>query len=102
MGGAFCRPDRDSTDMEDDNLNGGCERMRFIAGADEIALNAEMGLYKDFKVDDDGAIYGCRGLEKFNASMRGTANHVESTPPGGWGPYEPVWKANDRIPYWFW
>jgi len=87
--GAFCRPDRESADMEDDNLHDGCERMRFISGADEIALNCEMGLYKDFKVDDDGVIFGCRGLEVFNASMRGTANSVWSTPPGGWGPMEP-------------
>ena len=27
-------------------LNQGCERFRFISGADEIALNAEMGLYR--------------------------------------------------------
>ena len=27
-------------------LNQGCERYRFISGADEIALNAEMGLYR--------------------------------------------------------
>merc|ERR1719266_1323480 len=87
--GTFCRPDRESPDIEDDNLNGGCEVMRFISGADEIALNAEMGLYKDFKVDDDGVIFGCRGLEIFNTTMRGTANHVWSTPPGEWGPYEP-------------
>ena len=88
--GTYCRPDRESPDMEDDNLNGGCERMRFIAGADEIAINAEMGLYKQFEVDDDGVIYGCRGLEIFNATMRDTkARTVWSVPPGQWGPIEP-------------
>jgi len=89
--GAFCRPDRESPDMEDDNLNGGCEQMRFIVGGDEIAINAEMGLYKQFEVDDDGVIYGCRGLEIFNTTMRGTEGHraVWSIPPGEWGPYEP-------------
>merc|ERR1719347_605368 len=79
--GTFCRPDRDSPDMEDDNLNGGCERTRFISGADEIALNAEMGLYKQFEVDNDGVIYGCGGLEAFNTSMRGTASSVWSSDP---------------------
>jgi len=89
--GAFCRPDRDSPDMEDDNLNGGCERMKFIVGADEIAINAEMGLYKQFEVDDDGIIYGCRGLEIFNTTMRGEEGlrAVWSVPPGSWAPYEP-------------
>jgi hypothetical protein len=88
--GTFCRPDRESADMEDDDLNTGCERMRFISGADEIAINAEMGLYKQFEVDDDGVIYGCRGLEIFNTTMRGTkARTVWSVPPGEWGPYEP-------------
>ena len=88
--GTFCRPDRDGPDMEDDNLNGGCERMKFIVGADEIAINAEMGLYKQFEVDDDGIIFGCRGLEIFNTSMRGEGRTaVWSVPPGKWGPYEP-------------
>jgi hypothetical protein len=88
--GTYCRPDRESPDMEDDDLNNGCERMRFIAGADEIAINAEMGLYKQFEVDDDGVIYGCRGLEIFNTSMRAPgARTVWSVPPGEWGPYEP-------------
>ena len=88
--GTYCRPDRESADMEDDDLNSGCERMRFIIGADEIAINAEMGLYKQFEVDDDGVIYGCRGLEIFNTTMRGTKGRtVWSVPPGEWGPYEP-------------
>merc|ERR1719318_949927 len=88
--GTYCRPDRESPDMEDNDLNYGCERMRFIVGADEIAINAEMGLYKQFEVDDDGVIYGCRGLEIFNTTMRGTeAKDVWSVPPGDWRPYEP-------------
>jgi len=88
--GAYCRPDRESADMEDDNINAGCERMRFIAGADEIALNAEMGLYKQFEVDDYGVIYGCPGLEIFNRTMRGTKGRTTwSELPGGYGPQEP-------------
>merc|ERR1712038_1224070 len=89
--GSFCRPDRESADMEDDNLNQGCERMKFIIGMDEIAINAEMGLYKQFEVDDDGIIYGCRGLEIFNTTMRGDKGlrAVWSVAPGKWGPMEP-------------
>jgi hypothetical protein len=88
--GNFCRPDKESACMEDDDLNTGCEQMRFISGAYEIAITAEMGLNKQFEVDDDGVIYGCRGLEIFNTTMRGTkARTVWSVPPGEWGPYEP-------------
>jgi hypothetical protein len=88
--GTYCRPDRESADMEDDDLNSGCEQMRFIIAADKIAINAEMGLYKQFEVDDDGVIYGCRGLEIFNSTMRGTKGEIVwSVPPGEWGPYEP-------------
>ncbi len=37
-------------------------------GTDEIALNVEMGLYRDFEVTD-GVIHGCPGLEIFNETM---------------------------------
>merc|ERR1719232_1672054 len=90
--GSYCRPDREGPDMEDENLNHGCERMRFIVGADEIAINAEMGLYKQFEMTDDGIIYGCRGLEIFNQTMGQSDKGlyaVWSTPPDKWGPYEP-------------
>merc|ERR1719483_543290 len=88
--GAFCRPDRESADMEDDDINNGCERMRFISGADEIAINAEMGLYKQFESDEDGIISGCRGLEIFNTTMRASKGRtVWSVFPGEYGPKEP-------------
>merc|ERR1719320_2194772 len=66
--------------------------MRFIVGADEIAINAEMGLYKQFEMTEDGIIYGCRGLEIFNQTMGQSDKGlyaVWSTPPDSWGPYEP-------------
>merc|ERR1719483_179254 len=90
--GTFCRPDGESAAEEDVNLNGGCEQMKFIIGADEIAINAEMGLYKNFEVDDDGVIFGCRGLEIFNETrgMRGEGGRtVWSVAPGTWAPMEP-------------
>ena len=52
----------------DGDVNSGCERFRLISGRDEIALNCEMGLYREFEMDD-GVIHGCRGLEHFNSSM---------------------------------
>jgi len=52
----------------DGDMNRGCEKFKLIPGADEIALNCEMGLYREFEVTD-GVIHGCRGLEVFNVSM---------------------------------
>ena len=46
--GQFCQADRAGPEEEDTGINGGCERFRFISGADEIALNAEMGLYRSY------------------------------------------------------
>merc|ERR1711884_513206 len=34
---------------------------------DEMALNCEMGLYKQFNVTADGIPYGCHGLEEFKS-----------------------------------
>ena len=53
----------------DGDHNSGCESYKFIIGRDEIALNCELGLYLDFKVAN-GVVYGCPGLENFNASMQ--------------------------------
>jgi hypothetical protein len=48
--GQSCRADRAAPGEPDTSpwspLNTGCEKFRFISGADEIALNAEMGLYR--------------------------------------------------------
>ena len=35
-------------------------------GQDEISLNAEVGMYLDFKVTDTGIPYGCDGLTFYN------------------------------------
>ena len=85
--GQFCNADRAGPEEEDTGINKGCERFRFISGADEVALNAEMGLYRsqsvaprhldkftvfhccrEFEVTE-GVIHGCPGLEIFNISM---------------------------------
>ena len=73
--GMVCKADARDADGNDLNVNGGCERFRFISGIDEIAMNCEMGLYKDFEVDD-GIIHGCPGLEHFNASMTGDRGRI--------------------------
>merc|ERR1719450_829633 len=75
--GQFCNADRagpNEPDTSEHNWsphNEGCEKFRLISGADEIALNAEMGLYREFEVTD-GVIHGCPGLEPF-AEMRNTS-----------------------------
>ena len=48
-------------------VQAGCERWAFNFGIDEMALSAEMGLYFDFKVTDDGIPYGCPGFELFKS-----------------------------------
>ena len=64
----FCRPDNNRTISsaisDDNNINWGCERYRFIVGLDEMVLSAEMGLYRKFKVAN-GTPYDCEGLEDF-------------------------------------
>ena len=53
--GMTCQPDDNEFGIpredweEDGNVNQGCERFRLISGIDEIALNSEIGLYKDFE-----------------------------------------------------
>ena len=60
----FCKPDADTYE-EDDDVQGGCEKWAFIYGIDEMALNCEMGLYREFNVTAEGTPYGCPGLEEF-------------------------------------
>lgn len=55
--GMACRPDS--------------ERWRFVWGRDETGSNADMGLYYDFKVDEDGFPYGCDDLDKAPWRYRG-------------------------------
>ena len=57
-----------TANQTDGDINGGCERFKLIPGRDEIALNCEMGLYREFDVTD-GVIHGCPGLEHFAESM---------------------------------
>ena len=64
-------------DQADGNVNSGCERFKVISGRDEIALNCEMGLYREFEVTD-GVIHGCPGLEIFNSSMASDSRKVLS------------------------
>eukprot|EP00408_Alexandrium_pacificum_P017718 CAMPEP_0171189598 /NCGR_PEP_ID=MMETSP0790-20130122/18428_1 /TAXON_ID=2925 /ORGANISM="Alexandrium catenella, Strain OF101" /LENGTH=694 /DNA_ID=CAMNT_0011654713 /DNA_START=38 /DNA_END=2123 /DNA_ORIENTATION=+ len=69
--GALCRPDAGRANgsdaaSADDDINGGCERYRFISGLDEMALSAEMGLYYDFQLDANSTPAGCPGLHDFD------------------------------------
>ena len=57
-----------TADQADGDINTGCERFKAILVHDEIALNSDMGLYREFE-EDNGVIYGCPGLEHINASM---------------------------------
>jgi len=41
----------------------GAEFWRFIYGRDEAGTHADMGMYYDFKVDQDGFPYGCKDLD---------------------------------------
>jgi len=94
--GQFCKADRagpNDPDTSPNNwspLNQGCERFRFISGADEIALNAEMGLYREFEVTD-GIIHGCPGLEIFNQTMSDTSKKTTV-----WSKGEDGWNGEPR------
>ena len=79
--GMTCRADPRSSNGTDMDINGGCEKYRFISGIDEIALNSDIGLYREFEVDD-GILHGCPGLEHFNASMTNGSHVVWSMLPG--------------------
>ena len=46
-------------ELNDGNM---CEMFRFISGIDEMAMNAEMGLYFDFH-QEGGYPRGCPGLD---------------------------------------
>ena len=72
--GMDCKADPRSSNGTDLNYNDGCERYRLISGADEIAMTCEMGLYREFEMDD-GIIHGCPGLEHFNESMSAPVVH---------------------------
>ena len=63
--GLFCTPDSVNMTMKTpEELNDGnmCEMFRFISGIDEMAMNAEMGLYFDFH-QEGGYPRGCPGLD---------------------------------------
>eukprot|EP00756_Hemistasia_phaeocysticola_P021497 Hpha_TRINITY_DN15778_c1_g7::TRINITY_DN15778_c1_g7_i5::g.40684::m.40684 len=70
--GSKCKPDNSRANgtnplTADDNVNKGCEQFKFHTGLDECMLNVDMGLYKEFGVQN-GIPYGCRGLEAYNLS----------------------------------
>ena len=82
-------------DEEDDDLNNGCERFRIVMNRDEMAMNCEMGLYRDFEVTD-GVIHGCVGLEVFNESMPiNDGEPIWSKLPGQKGRAEPDCKLQE-------
>ncbi len=94
--GQYCRPDPPAgSDVprldgeEDGDMNKGCERFKLIPGADEIALNCEMGLYLDFQVTD-GVPHGCPGLEHFKEEMASDKKSaIWSKPAGSKGKAQP-------------
>ena len=61
--GLACIPDNATRNFEDDIT--GCEKYRFAFGLDEMAMNAEMGLYLQFDVEN-GIPKNCPGFEQFN------------------------------------
>ena len=61
--GHACLSDNATRNFEDDIT--GCERYRFAFGLDEMAMNAEMGLYLQFDVEN-GIPKNCPGFEQFN------------------------------------
>merc|ERR1711953_37652 len=61
--GHACQSDNATRNFEDDIT--GCEKYRFAFGLDEMAMNAEMGLYLQFDVEN-GIPKNCPGFEQFN------------------------------------
>ena len=43
-----------------------CVDWRLVSGNDETMLNCDMGLYRQFQVEDGWRTAGCPGLERFN------------------------------------
>ena len=67
--GYQCSLDSKEGGMENDpDVNDGCEMWNFNFGIDEMALSAEIGLYFDFEVTEDGIPYGCPGMNRFNST----------------------------------
>ena len=61
--GHACLSDNKTRNYEDDIT--GCEKYRFAFALDEMAMNAEMGLYLHFDVEN-GIPKNCPGFEQFN------------------------------------
>ena len=71
-------PDADL--MEDDpDVNEGCERFAMNFGLDEQAMSAELGLYLNFDVDEEGVPFGCSGLEYFKRENWFQRNNILTT-----------------------
>ena len=86
--GQYCKPDSDLMEDDPNGINNGCEKMMLIFGADEMAINSEMGLYFDFKVTDDGIPYGCPNFDGFNTESWKSNKNTWSQKPGV-GRYDP-------------
>jgi len=59
----------------------GTEYWRFIWGRDEAAANADMGMYYDFLIDEDGFPYNCPLLDKEEGEYFSVP---EGAGKGGW------------------
>ena len=99
--GLFCKPDGlNFTEKQDmGNVNKGCERFRFISGADEMALSCEMGLYFDFKNNGEGFPTGCPGLAALENSVVSGVNGQRSDPQCG--PQNLSLPASDHSTAWY-
>ena len=87
-------------DGEDPKEGANCERWVFNFGKDEMAMNAEMGLYFDFDVDEDGMPFGCAGLEYFKArNWDKKAKFTTSVKPNGDVNPDKPWKDIDKFEY---
>jgi len=48
------------------SVNSSCEEWHFVLGEDEIMLNSDMGMYRNFSTESGGFVTGCPGLRNFN------------------------------------
>ena len=81
--------------QDDGDVNTGCERFKAILVHDNVALNSDMGLYREFEVSD-GIIHGCPGLEHFNDSMASDAREAIWSKLPGQGLAQPLCQKQRR------
>ena len=79
-----------------------CEKWVFNFGKDEMAMSAEVGLYFNFEVDEDGIPFGggCTGLEYFTqTNWFKKTKFTTSVKPNGPVNEEKPWKDVDKFDY---